>query len=169
MKIETYLEGGDLLSIGRSNDLVKLVRTQADFDRLFDFLFLSDLLKVMRAADAIEKITAKQPSYLLPHSYKLLSLFKVAENKELKWHLAQLIPRINMKDAELADVWTILCNWAASPAESRIVRVNALQALAGLSKGKQQYLEKFKQLVDMISKENIPSLNARISRLEKIN
>ncbi len=167
MKIETYLEGADLRSIGRSNDLVKLVRTQADFDRLFDFLFHSDRLKVMRAADSIEKITVKHPSYLKPHYKKLLALSSVAENKELKWHLAQLLPRMEMNNRERAGAWKILFNWASSPLESRIVRVNALEGLACLSVARQQDQEKFNQLLEKISKENIPSLNARIRKLKK--
>jgi hypothetical protein len=46
----------------------------------------------MRAADAIEKITLQHPEYLVKYKDDLLELCYVAKHKELKWHLALLIP-----------------------------------------------------------------------------
>lgn len=57
------LSGGDLRSIGRADAIAKDVQTQHQFDELFEALFHNDRLIVMRAADAIEKITRGKPEY----------------------------------------------------------------------------------------------------------
>jgi hypothetical protein len=56
-KIRNALTGGDLRSIGRSNEIVSSIKNQKEFDILFELLFSSDRILVMRAADAIEKVT----------------------------------------------------------------------------------------------------------------
>lgn len=52
-----YLQGGDLRSIADVDQLIPLIKTQKTFDELFSCLESEDRLIVMRAADAIEKIT----------------------------------------------------------------------------------------------------------------
>ena len=56
--------------------------------------------------------------------------------------------------------------WARDPSESKIVRVNALQALFDLI-GQDQGLEKeFNILIKELEKEDIPSVNARIGKMK---
>jgi len=40
----TYLKGGDLRSIVNANEVLLLIKTQADFDELFQYLFSNDRL-----------------------------------------------------------------------------------------------------------------------------
>ncbi len=62
-----YLDGGDLRTIVGANKVVSLIKTQSNFDKLFQYLFSNDRLIIMRTADAIEKITTKHPEYLTKH------------------------------------------------------------------------------------------------------
>ena len=65
------LQGSDRRSIGRSNEVVAEVLAQPSlFDELFGGLLDADPIVRMRAADAVEKITAKHPDWLKP--YKLV-------------------------------------------------------------------------------------------------
>jgi len=98
---EKTLSGGDLRSIGRGNSVVQKIRTRDDFDQFFKLLSHKDRLVVMRAADAIEKITRENKEYLFKHKKNILDLYKIAKDKELKWHLALLIPRLNLTIKEL--------------------------------------------------------------------
>jgi len=68
--------------------------SQHDFDELFKLLFHADRLIVMRAADMIEKITVRDSLYLTSHKIEIFDLCEIAQNKELKWHLALLLPRL---------------------------------------------------------------------------
>ena len=158
------LTGGDLRSIGKSNAIVLKVQNQDYFDELFKCLFHKDRLVVMRAADAIEKITLQHPAYLSKYKNVLLELCDAAKNKELKWHLALLIPRLNLSGKEIEIVWRILSGWVSDKEESKIVRVNSIQALYDLAGKETKYVKDLQTLLFKIQKENVPSLNARIKK-----
>jgi hypothetical protein len=160
-----YLKGGDLRSLEKSQKLCSLISNQGQFDSLFSYLLNSDRKVIMRAADVIEKITIKHPSYLNSHKKEILALSNNAKDKELVWHLALLISRIPLTKPEIQKVWKILTNWAIHFKESKIVRVNSLQSLCDLSMKHSEYTERFKELLLKIEKENIPSLNARIRKI----
>ncbi len=166
-KILSYLTGGDLRSTGKVDQLVDLITEQDDFDILFRYLQSSDRLIVMRAADAVEKLTRQTPQFLIAHKAAYIDLLRVAENKELKWHLAQLANRFDYDDAELAGVWQCLKSWTEDKTCSKIVRVNALQALYDLAKDNAYFKAQFKIIVDRLKSENVPSINARIRKLYK--
>lgn len=161
------LLGRDLRSIARANEVVRSVNDQQSFDDLFVLLLHHDRLLVMRTADAIEKITATQPAYLQPHKDQLLSLLRNALDKELKWHLALLIPRVSLTPDELENVWGVLSYWLQNPNESKIVRVNSLQGLHELSVKNPSLSKAFDRIVDSVRHVMIPSLQARIKKLTK--
>jgi hypothetical protein len=85
----------------------------------------------------------------------------------LKWHLAQLVPRLPLSVTEFKEIWSLLTTWAKDKSNSRIVRVNAVQSLADLVVQKQGSASELSLLIADLKKENIPSLNARIKSIEK--
>lgn len=162
------LKGGDLRSIGKANQIVALVNDQQTFDELFSALFNMDRIEIMRAADAIEKITANKPDYLHPHKYDILELCNKAMDIELKWHLALLVSRLDLTKKEVDNVWKILTRWASDKKESKIVRVNSLQGLHTILQSNQELIQDFNQVLNKVERENIPSINARIRKLKNI-
>lgn len=161
------LLGKDLRSIAGSNAVVKDVNDQADFDALFTLVFHHERMLVMRAADAVEKITRVNPQFLKPHKLQLMSLLTSAVNKELKWHVAQLVPRLDLVEAEMQEVWSILSYWSKNPNESKIVRVNALQGLYEMTQRFSFFKKDLEETIYALEKEPIPSLRARIKKLKK--
>lgn|SRR5690606_33611928 len=164
-KLMQLLSGGDLRSIGNSESLVSAVQSQVDFDNLFALLYHPERIIVMRVADTIEKITATRPELLATHKGSIFELIHQAKNKELKWHLALLIPRLSLDQQELAQAWDILRDWAKDQTNSRIVRVNSTQGLFELMKWDSRRREEFLHLLEELQKEKIPSLTARIKKL----
>ena len=163
---EKILSGGDLRSIGKSKSVIAEIKNQKDFDELFEYLFHIDRIIVMRSVDAIEKITIDKPNYLKKHKKNIFELLNIANDKELQWHLALLIPRLNLDYNEFEKAWNKLTYWAKDKTNSRIVRVNSIQALFELMK-QQKGLEKdFSLTLSELEKENIPSINARIRKLK---
>ena len=71
-EILKYLKGGDVRSVGSVAELIPRLRSQADFDILFTFLYWDNRLLVMRAVDAIDKITVGHPEYLYGHRKELM-------------------------------------------------------------------------------------------------
>jgi hypothetical protein len=162
-----YLQGGDLRSIAKVDELIGLIKTQNEFDILFQYLYSENRLIAMRAIDAIEKITLRNPKYLSNHSQDIIKLLKSTTDKEFKWHLALLSSRVNLNKTELTIVWNQLKKWVTNKKESKIVRVNSIQSLFNLSQRNDNFKESFDSIIQEIENENIPSINARIRKLKQ--
>lgn len=164
---QPYLEGGNLRSLGKSGSLLERVQTKHDFDELFEFLFADNRLQVMRAADVIEKVSRQHPEYLYDHKSDLFELSVMAKFKELQWHLAQLLPRLVLTSKESRIVAGWLFNWLRNKDQSRMVRVNALQAIYELSARDPSLLGELQQAMKELEEEHIPSLSTRIKKLKR--
>lgn len=158
----------DLRKLRNNNKVIQAVTDQKSFDDLFGLIFHHERPLVMRAADAIEKITAKNASYLKPHKAQLLSVLKSADHKELKWHIAQLVGRMDLDKKELRDVQYTLTYWARNKNESKIVRVNSLQGLFDLARSHLEVRGNVQETMALMEHEMIPSIQARIRKLKKI-
>jgi hypothetical protein len=160
-----YLKGGDLRSNARAKELATLIKTQNDFDVLFHYLHSKDRLLIMRAADVLEEISRVHPNYLWPHQRDILQFLKTANHKEFKWHLAQMVGRLQLTPVQRKEVSDVLTTWATDSTESKIVRVNALQALYDINKQYHERDEELQELIGNLKKEKIPSLISRIRKL----
>lgn len=167
MNLHEFLSGGDLRSISGANEIARKTNDQSSFDELFACLFTQDRLVAMRAADAVEKITAVRPAFLLQHKAAVLALCRQVQNKELQWHLALLLPRLQLNEEELGLAWDLLTRWAMDKKASRIVRVNAIQALFELLQKESELAHDFEITLAALEGENIPSLSARIRKLRR--
>src|SRR5205807_7490946 len=99
--ITELLEGADRRSIGRANEVVRLIlRDPRAFDRVIACLWSSDPAIRMRAADAAEKISAERPRLLDRYKRELLGLLCEAQQIELRWHLALMVPRLRLTAGE---------------------------------------------------------------------
>ncbi len=126
------LAGGDRRSIGRSNEIVASVLADPRlFDELFAGMLAPDPLVRMRSADAVEKITRTRPSDLQRHKRTLVTRIAQTDQAELRWHVAQMLPRLDLRPRELRRVLDIL--WLYLRSNSRIVATTAMQALAELA------------------------------------
>ncbi|MDH4295124.1 MAG: hypothetical protein OEV74_02500 [Cyclobacteriaceae bacterium] len=166
-KFIKYLQGGDLRSIAEVEKLLPLVKTQSDFDELFENLFSIDRLVVMRTADALEKISATNPELLSNHKAEIINFLDTAHDKEFMWHLALMVSRLDLTTNQLGKVWAKLTKWAKDKKQSRIVRVNSIQTLFDLMKKHKVLETDLNQTIREIKKENIPSINARLKKLKK--
>ena len=162
-KIADILKGGDLRSIGQSNKIASSIDNQESFDELFQQLFHSDRKVVMRSADAVEKITVKNKTFLKRHKASTLKLIETAMHIELKWHLALIASRLELTKREFRKVWQILTDWANNKKESKIVRVNSIQVqgLFNLLQTNDESKRNFTPTINQIEKENIHSINAK--------
>jgi hypothetical protein len=162
------LLGRDLQRVRQNSIVVRSVHDQQTFDELFSLVFHHERPLVMRAVDAVEKVTSKHPEFLIPHKAQLLNVLKSADHTELKWHIAQLIPRVGLTEEEVKTVWHTLAYWAQNKNESKIVRVNALQGLYDLSKTNPEMKAELNNIIAGVAHEMIPSLQARIRKIKKM-
>jgi len=130
--IIALLGGGDRRSIGRSEHVAVLVSKKRElFPKLLECLWSTDPLLRMRAADAAEKVTRKNPEWLSPHRKELLGLLAEAKQQEVRWHLAVMVPRLPLSTRERQLAVSILNSYMVDP--SSMVKTFALQGLADLA------------------------------------
>lgn len=160
------LKGGDRRSIGRSEEVVKLVLSRPGlFAVLMDGLRSKDPLIRMRCADAAEKVTARKPEWLVPYKIMLIDEIAAIDQQEVRWHAAILFTRLKLTRTERKKVASILKNWLDE--KSRIVQTFSLQALADLSKEDPGLRAEVKRLAGKRIKTAPPSVRSRAQKLLK--
>lgn len=164
--ISVLLKGGDRRSIGRSNHVVKLVlRAPRRFAELIECLWSDDPIVRMRAADAAEKVSALLPELLKLYKTELLGLLAEAEQIELRWHLAQIIPRLPLTQSEKRRATDRLLLYLED--RSSIVRTFALQALTDISRNEAELRPRVREILEESVVRGTAAMRARARKLLK--
>jgi HEAT repeat protein len=162
--IARLLSGGDRRSIGRSNHVVALVkRDPARFTELVLAMQHADPLVRMRAADAAEKITLHRPEYLQTHKRVLLRVVAHDRQKEVRWHVAQMLLRLKLSKRERAAAVAILRGYLRD--ESRIVKTFAMQALSDLTAHDPLLRTSVLRTIRRLTETGSPAMRSRGRRL----
>jgi hypothetical protein len=158
------LAGGDRRSIGRSNEVAELVfKRPALFAELIRGMYAEDPLVRMRAADAAEKVSLKQPNLLRPFKSELLRLLEDAREAELRWHLAQMVPRLPLTSKERLRAAATFRHYLED--RSSIVKTCAMQALADLSAHDESLRPETRRLLQDAVGNGTAAMKARARRL----
>jgi hypothetical protein len=164
--IAAILRGGDRRSIGRSDGVKKLVLRQPErFAELIECLWDKDPIVRMRAADAAEKVTVTRPESLNPHKQELLGLLAEAEQIELRWHLALMVPRLELRRPETERAATALQRYLED--RSSIVKTFALQGLADLVRQNSNLREPARRALEESLRTGTAAMKARARKLLK--
>jgi hypothetical protein len=165
-KISAMLEGSDRRSIGRADEVARLVfREPHQFRELIKCLWDENPVVRMRAADAAEKVSAKKPRLLDRYKAELLGLLAEAEQIELRWHLALMVPRLRLTAPECQRAASALHRYLED--RSSIVRTLALQGLADLAQNDASLRGKVKHLLEDAVQSGTPAMRARARKLLK--
>ncbi len=163
-KIIEKLQEGDLRSIGKVSDVLSMVDDQPElFPEVIRAMDHSDPGIKMRASDAVEKITRTNPDYLQPHKTFLLKQVLICEQQEVRWHLAQILPRLDLTPEERTMVADILFTYLDD--KSKIVQTNALQALVDLAWEDDHLFSKVRVEVERLADEGSPAVSNRAGKL----
>jgi hypothetical protein len=158
------LEGGDRRSIGRANEVVAdVIGDPSFFEVVFNGMLCDDPLIRMRCSDAVEKITAKHPEYLQPYKEKLIRQVAKIEQQEVRWHVAQMVPRLHLDQDERATVLEILHEYLND--KSNIVKTFSMQALADLAEKDASLRSQVIPLLEEITRTGSPAMKSRGRKL----
>jgi hypothetical protein len=158
------LRGGDRRSIGRVEEVIADVLAEPRlFAELFDCMISDDPAVRMRAADAAEKISVKQPDWLQPFKNRLLGEIAAIDQQEVRWHVAQMIPRLELDIREQVLAQKILTSYLND--KSRIVVTFAMTALAQLASDNPQLQPKVIKLINELSRTGSPAIQTRARKL----
>jgi hypothetical protein len=168
LTIYDLLKGHDLRSIGKSNEVVRLVTSDPVlFDEVFNGIFHEDKVIRARSADAVEKVAKKYPGYIQKKKKILLKNLPNFKQKEVLWHIAMMLGYIKLTTNEMARASEYLFRWLNSE-ESIIVKVMCMQTLSDYALKNRRML---KSVRDEIRKQMIngaPAIKARGKKLLKI-
>lgn len=158
------LAGGDLRSIGKSDEVVRLTLQDALLvEVLVDGMQASDPVIRMRCADAFEKVTAAVPGAAQPFASQVLELLSHGQPQEILWHLLQVVPRIVWSADQLPVVLAAVA--AAHNERSSVVRADALQAEVELLAQVPERKDHVVRLVRMALSVSAPAVRSRACRL----
>lgn len=165
-KLLSLLQGSDRRSIGRANEVARLVLRQPKlFRELMACLWHENPLVRMRAADAAEKTSARRPEVLQRYKTQLLGLLAETEQIELRWHLAQIIPRLKLTTGQRQRAAGALRHYLDD--RSSIVRAWALNALVELSHRDETLRPEAKHLLEEALHSGSAAMKARARKLLK--
>jgi hypothetical protein len=160
------LQGGDRRSIGNSNQVAAAVlRDSRRLSELIECLWSDDPVTRMRAADAAEKVSVRRPEMLAPFKAELLGLAEEATQAELRWHLAQMLPRLRLSPSDRHRAWNCLQCYLDD--RSSIVKTCAIQAMAELAKGNADAEAEVVDLLKQACRTGTPAMKARSRKLLK--
>jgi hypothetical protein len=158
------LQGGDRRSCGRTAEVVEEIRNNPRLlPKLVRGLTFEDPLVRMRAADALEKVTRTRPDRLPLFKKILLRLATESGQQEIRWHLAQILPRLPLAaDERRALVATFR---AYLRDQSSIVKTCALQALADLAVADSSLRRTVRATIRARMVDGTPAMQARGRKL----
>jgi HEAT repeat protein len=163
-KILSKLRGGDRRSIGKVGEVVTAVRKKPDlFKELVAGLFDADPVVRMRAADAMEKISLKNPQFLQSFKTELIRLAQQTPQQELRWHMAQMIPRLKLTPKETATVTEIFFEYLKD--KSKIVVAFAMQALSDLAIKEADASTRVIRAIEKLAQTGSPAIQSRGKKL----
>ena len=160
------LSAGDRRSIGDSNRAVLTVLENPELiGVLFQGIETSDPVLRMRCADAIEKATTSRPELLVPFKEAILNRLSKVEQQEVRWHVAPMLARLPLTDAEETTVVDLLLGYTND--RSSIVRTMSMQALADIARRNHRLLPEIRQHIEDLSVIGTPAMKARSKKLLK--
>ena len=113
----------------------------------------------MRAADLLEKLSRREPGRLTPLKPHLLRLLAEATQKEVRWHLAVLVPRLPLTPSERVQVAHCLKTYFDD--RSSIVKTFAMQGLFDLSQKEPSLHSEVLDLIRISTRSGTPAMRAR--------
>ena len=158
------LKGGNRRSIGRADEVVAEVLDNTTlFDDLFSGMQHDNPLVRMRSADAVEKITALHPDFLEPYKTTIIEEVAPIEKQEVRWHVAQMVPRLELRETEVNKVFDILLGYLDD--DRKIVKTFSMQALADLAQQHAELIPQVTQILEEQTRTGSPAMKSRGRKL----
>jgi len=158
------LEGRDRRSIGKADRIVeRILETPALFaDVVRGFSHVDPVIR-MRCADVAEKVSSVHPEWLEPHKQALLSFASTVQEKEVRWHMAQMLPRLEFSPSERRRVVALLFSYLEDA--SQIVKTFSMQALFDMSENDARLRARVIPILREAVRKGSPAARSRAKKL----
>jgi HEAT repeat protein len=164
--VSSLLSGGDRRSIGKVDQVVKLMKADASCIRsVVDCLLSESPVVRMRAADALEKFSLTQTEDLSKHVPFFLTHVADIPQQEVRWHMAQMLPRLKLSKKQRGHAIDLFESYLSD--KSSIVRTWAMNGLAELAKQDPKLKAKVVPLLERALSSGTPAMKARARKIFK--
>ena len=158
------LRGGDRRSIGRADQVALEISSNAKlFAQVVAAILDSNPVTRMRAADAVEKASALNPKLLQPHKRIILKKIAAIPQQEVRWHVAQILPRLKLTTKGRGLAVSILFDYLED--KSSIVKTFAMQALADFAQADSRLRKRIVPTLEFLTACGTPAMRARGRKL----
>jgi len=162
--IEAMLSEADLRTTGRVDDVVELVLADPDlFADIFKAILVDNEGVRMRASEVAEKISRIHPEWLVSYKDLVINRISRIDQQEVRWHMAQIMPRLKLRKGERKKVFDILIRYLNT--DSRTLKTCALQALVDIAVQERVYLPRVLELLKIYERTGSPAIRARSKKL----
>jgi hypothetical protein len=153
------LRGGDRRSIGRSGEVAELIaKSPKLFAEVVEAAIKADPVIRMRAADAIEKASTNSPALLQPHK-RVINKIAVIPQQEVRWHVAQMLPRLKLTPKERDHAVSILFDYLED--KSSIVKTFAMQGLSDFAQIDPRLRTRILPILEFVTANGTAAMRAR--------
>jgi HEAT repeat protein len=160
------LRGGNLRSLGRAHEVAReITRDPKLFAVVARGMLDDDPVVRMRAADAVEKAALARPELLQPHKAKILGAVAAGEQKEVRWHVALMLPRLKLNRGENKQAVAILFEYLED--RSSIVRTFAMQGLGDFALRDGALRKRVLPVIEHLTEMGSPAMRSRGRKLLK--
>lgn len=159
------LSEGDKRTVTNVDSVVAAVLKDAQrIEELMNCLVLNDEVILMHAMDAVEKVYSVQPTIIRPYSDILFELFVRSDQKEVRWHMAQILPSLLQKETQISQAVSI---WSDdfNNSKSSIVRTFSLQALFDVDQKYENLGIPLDKYLNHALEHGTPALRSRVKKL----
>jgi hypothetical protein len=164
MDILKSLSGGDRRSIGKADIVVEQIfKTPVLFGEVVRGFTHDDPVIRMRCADVAEKVSADHPEWLKRHKQALLSFASTVQEKEVRWHMAQMIPRLELSPSERRRAVALLFKYIEDG--SQIVKTFSMQALFEMSENDARLRARVVPILQDAVQDGRPAVRSRGKKL----
>jgi hypothetical protein len=158
------LRGGDRRSIGRSDEVAREISTNPKlFAQIVSATQHPNPVIRMRAADAIEKASARSPNLLQSHKRVILNKIAAIPQQEVRWHVAQILPRLQLTPKERDHAVAILFDYLED--KSSMVKTFSMHALADLAQRDSRLRKRVLPILQFLTENGSPAMRARGRKL----
>lgn len=166
---ETMLTGGHPNSLGRTVEVVDIVLAEVSrLSELYNCYFSKDEVVRLRTSNALKRICAEHPEWLVPYLDKLLSEVANIDQASAQWTLAQLFNSLeSYMNASQKQKAVKVLKRNLEQNEDWIVQNQTMQTLADWAKTDEALKDWLEPHLDELVNDERKSIAGRAKKLRK--
>lgn len=131
--LRAALSGGARSSIGNADNVIRdSLKDPLLLKEVYGLFLDDDPVVAMRASYVAMRVAESSPDSVKPYGDELMKSLELYVEKEVRWHVPQLLTRLDLTPQQRARAYEIVMNWAETD-PSKIVGYYGFQAAAELA------------------------------------